>query len=154
MSEIEETKVIKISGVGVGVMILKDGKVLLGKRHHDPKKASSKLQGQNTWTMPGGKLDFGERLIDCACRETLEETGIVVDKQKLKIISVSDDINESVHFTTIGFLCENFEGEPQVMEPEVIIEWNWFDLSELPAPMYFPSQRILNNYLNGRVYDN
>ncbi|KKU14935.1 MAG: hypothetical protein UX22_C0014G0002 [Candidatus Jorgensenbacteria bacterium GW2011_GWA2_45_9] len=47
-------------GVGVGVIILKEGKLLLGKRCEDPEKAYSLLNGTGTWTMPGGKLDFGE----------------------------------------------------------------------------------------------
>ena len=48
-------------GAGVGVMILnKDGKVLLGKRHDDPQKADSALHGEGTWTMPGGSLEVGE----------------------------------------------------------------------------------------------
>ncbi len=42
---------------------LKDGKVLLGKRHDDPEKASSLLKGAGTWTMPGGKLDFSETFV-------------------------------------------------------------------------------------------
>ena len=42
--------------VGVGIMILKDGKVLLGKRNDDAEKASSDLHGEGTWTMPGGNL--------------------------------------------------------------------------------------------------
>ena len=57
-------------GVGFGVMILKKGKVLLGKRHEDPEKASSELHGEGTWTMPGGKLHFGERFEDGASVET------------------------------------------------------------------------------------
>jgi len=43
-------------GVGFGVMILKQGRILLGKRHSDPDKADSELHGEGTWTMPGGKL--------------------------------------------------------------------------------------------------
>lgn len=140
-------------GVGVGVMVLKEGKVLLGRRHDDPEKASSLLQGQGTWTMPGGKVDFGEKLADCACRETLEETGLIVDKQKLKVISISDDLKDTAHFTTVGFLCEAFEGEPRVMEPDEIVEWQWFDLSNLPTPLFFPSERVLKNYLSQTIYN-
>lgn len=55
-------------GVGFGVMMLKDGKVLLGKRHEDPEKASSLLNGAGTWTMPGGKLHFGETFEEGAKR--------------------------------------------------------------------------------------
>lgn len=99
-------------------MILREGKVLLGKRHEDAEKAGSALHGEGTWTMPGGKLDFGEELKACACRETLEETGLEVKPEDLKIISVSNDIVHDAHFVTIEFLCEKSSGEPQVMEPE------------------------------------
>ena len=61
-------------GVGFGVLLLKDKKILLGKRHEDPEKADSELHGAGTWTMPGGKLEFGETFEQGARREVLEET--------------------------------------------------------------------------------
>ncbi len=70
----------------------------------------------------------------------------------LKLISVSDEILEDVHFITIGFLCEDFEGEPEVMEPDEITEWKWFNLDKLPSPMYFPSEKIIKNYLVQKIY--
>lgn len=55
------TEIKKRVGAGIGVMILnKESKVLLGKRHYDPQKADSELHGEGSWTMPGGKLEFGE----------------------------------------------------------------------------------------------
>jgi len=137
----------KKPGVGVGVMILRDNKVLLGKRHSDPDKADSELRGEGSWTMPGGKLNFKEELKDAACREVLEETGVKINKEKLENISVTDDILEDVHFVTIGFLCNKFEGEPKVMEPDEIVEWEWFDLSNLPEHIFFPSEKILRKYI-------
>jgi len=134
--------------VGVGVMILKDNKVLLGKRHSDPKKADSELHGEGTWTMPGGKINFKEELKEAVSREAFEETGIKVNKEKLEIVSVTDDMVEDSHFVTIGFLCKDFEGEPRVMEPDEIIEWQWFGLNNLPEPIYFPSQKIVRHYLD------
>jgi len=137
----------KKPGIGVGIMILKDNKVLLGKRHPDPKKADSELHGEDSWTMPGGKLDFQEELEDAACREVLEETGIRVNKEKLEIISVTNDMTKEAHFVTIGFLCKDFEGEPKIIEPDEITEWRWFDLNNLPSPIFFPSEKILKNFL-------
>ena len=137
-------------GVGFGVMILKGGKVLLGHRHKNPEKASSLLHGEGTWTMPGGKLHFQEKLKEGAVREVFEETGIKV--KDLKVISVSNDIVQDAHFVTIGFLCENFEGEAKVMEPDEITEWKWFDLNNLPSPLYFPSGKIIKNYLAQKIY--
>jgi 8-oxo-dGTP diphosphatase len=87
-------------------MALKDGKVLLGQRHPDPDKADSTLHGEGTWTMPGGKLDFGETFEDGAAREVFEETGIKVDKSSLKLINVTNDIVPDAHFITLGFLCK------------------------------------------------
>ena len=139
-------------GVGFGVMILKEGKVLLGHRHENPEKASSLLHGEGTWTMPGGKLHFQEKLKEGAIREIFEETGIKA--KDLKIISVSNDIVSDAHFVTIGFLCEEFEDEAKVMEPDEITEWKWFDLDNLPSPLYFPSEKIIKNYLAKKIYQN
>jgi 8-oxo-dGTP diphosphatase len=134
--------------IGVGVMLLRNNKVLLGKRNADPQKADSELHGEGAWTMPGGKLEFGEKLVECAYREVLEETGIRVDKEKLKIVSVADDIAPDAHFVTIGFLCPEFSGEAKLMEPEEIIEWKWFALDNLPSPLFGPSRKILENFEN------
>lgn len=138
----------KKPGVGVGVMILNDNKVLLGKRHEEPEKASSLLHGEGTWTMPGGKLHFKEDLEEAACREVLEETGIKIKKENLRMISVTNDIITDAHFVTIGFLCQDFEGEPKVMEPDEITEWRWFKLDNLPIPIFFPSEKIIKNFIN------
>jgi 8-oxo-dGTP diphosphatase len=139
-------------GVGVGVALVRDGKVLLGHRHDDPEKAGSLLHGEGTWTVPGGKLDFGESLEDGACRETLEEIGIKIDPNKLKLVSVGNERVPDAHFVTIGFVCEDFSGEPKVMEPDEITEWRWFDLNDLPKPMFFPTEKMLKNYIDKVVY--
>lgn len=138
----------KSPGVGFGIMILNNGKVLLGKRHSDPAKADSELHGEGTWTMPGGKLNYKEELEDGACREILEETGMEIAKEKLEMISVTNNIVEDVHFVTIGFLYKDAVDEPKVMEPDEITEWKWFDLKNLPSPLFFPSKQILNKYLS------
>jgi len=139
-------------GVGFGVLILKDNKVLLGKRHDDPAKADSELHGEGTWTMPGGKFEFGETFEESAAREVIEETGIEVNQDKLKLISLSNDKVTDAHFVTIGFLCEDFKGEAKVMEPDEITEWRWFDLDNLPDKVFFPSTKVLKNYLGNTIY--
>lgn len=140
-------------GAGFGVMILKDNRVLLGKRHDDPIKADSLLHGEGTWTMPGGKLHFGESLEEAAGREVMEETGIKINQDKLKFISLTNDRVSDAHFVTIGFLCEDFEGEAKVMEPDEITQWQWFNLDDLPEKLYFPSAKILKNYSENKIYN-
>ena len=144
----EEQK--KKIGVGFGVMILKNYKVLLGKRHEDPEKASSLLNGAGTWTMPGGKLHFGETFEEGAKRETMEETGITL--KNVEVICVNNDMVETAHFITMGLFSDDFEGEPQILEPDEITEWRWFDLNELPNPIYFPSAKVLENYKAKKFY--
>ena len=139
--------------VGVGVMILKDGKILLGKRNDDAEKASSDLHGEGTWTMPGGKLDFHETLVDGVYREALEETGIKINKDKIKVISIADEIVKDNHYVTIGFLCEDFDGEPKIMEPEEITEWKWYNLDNLPDKVFPPSTKMIKAFLNNKIYN-
>ena len=143
---VEERKI----GVGVGVMILRGDKVLLGRRHGDPLKASSELNGAGTWTMPGGKLNFGESFEDAAVRETFEETGLSIED--FSVICFNNDLVETAQFVTIGLLCKNVKGEPEVMEPQKITEWAWFDLNDVPYPLYFPSAKILENYRENKFY--
>ena len=138
-------------GAGFGVMILnKEDKLLLGKRHEDPEKAGSEFHGEGTWTMPGGKMEFQEGVEEGATREVEEETGIRIHNPE--VFCVNNDMVEDAHFVTFGLLVKDFEGEPQVLEPNEITEWRWFDLDDLPHPIFFPSARVLENYKQGKFY--
>ncbi|MFH1867177.1 MAG: NUDIX domain-containing protein [Patescibacteria group bacterium] len=139
-----------ISGAGVGILVIRDNKVLLGLRNPDPAKADSALHGEGTWTCPGGKIKFGQNFEEAASRELTEETGLA--GKSFKVFSVSNDIGTEAHYVTIGLLCENFSGEPKTMEPEEIVEWRWFDLNNLPDNMFFPSRKMAENYINNRFY--
>ena len=136
--------------VGIAVMIIKEEKVLLGHRHPDPEKASSELHGEGTWTLPGGKVDFDEKLADAAKREAFEECGIEVDE--LQVVSLGDEIIPDKHFVTVGFIAKKFRGEPKVTEPDEITEWKWFDLNNMPSPMFFPAKKVIDNYLDKKLY--
>jgi 8-oxo-dGTP diphosphatase len=139
-------------GVGFGVMLLRNGNILLGKRHEDPAKADSEMHGEGTWTMPGGKLEFGESFEAGAVRELAEETGMQSSESSMKVITITNDILSDVHFVTIGLMCEAFDGEPMVMEPDEITEWRWFPLESLPEKVFFPSQEIITRYQKGQFY--
>lgn len=131
-------------GVGVGVILLRNGSILLGKRNSDPEKASSVFHSADTWTLPGGKMDFGESFEDVARREVKEETGILA--KDMKLISLTNDIQGDAHFVTVGFVCSDFSGEPKTLEPEEITEWKWFELENLPSSLYFITKKIIVNY--------
>jgi 8-oxo-dGTP diphosphatase len=116
--------------VGIGVYILKDGKILMGKRIG--------AHGKNTWSPPGGWLEFGESWEDCAKRETLEEAGIKI--KNIRYWAATNEIpeGEEKHVVTIHMLADYDEGEPKIMEPEKWEKWNWFSWSELPEPLFYP----------------
>ncbi len=138
-------------GLGVGVMILKDNKVLLGLRNPNKEKASSELNGQGTWTMPGGKVEYMEKLVDAAKRELEEETSLIAND--LKLICISDDMTDTAHYVTVGFLVNKYSGKIKDMEPETILEWKWFDIDNLPDNMYKPSKKVIEKYLEGIIYE-
>ena len=138
-------------GIGVGIMILKDNKILLGLRNPDKVKASSELQGRGTWTMPGGKVEFMEKLIDAAKRELEEETSLIANK--LDLLCISDDMTDTAHYVTVGFIVREYKGEVKTMEPETILEWKWFPLNNLPENLYNPSKKCIDKYKEGIIYE-
>lgn len=87
--------------VGVGAVIVRDGKVLLVKRKYEP------LAGQ--WSLPGGAVEVGETLEACLVREMLEETGLEV--RVGPVIEVFDRITHDdqgrvlYHFVLVDYLC-------------------------------------------------
>lgn len=131
----------KKPGVGVGVYIFKNGKLLLGKRQ------SASTHGVGVWCPPGGKLDFGESFIECAKREVAEECGIKTSEPIY--MSCTNDVFEKdgMHFVTIAMRAEWISGEPQVLEPHKIAKWQWFDLDDLPTPLFAPVANFFNNGL-------
>ena len=142
---------IKKIGGGVGVMVLNEqNQVLLGLRNPNKEKKEGELTGVGTWTMPGGKVEIGETLKSAAIRETKEETGLEV--KDVNLICVLDNIEKTSHYVTIGFRATYFSGNVEVLEPETIVEWKWFDLDNLPENIYAPSKQILEKSNKNIVY--
>jgi len=94
--------------VGVGGLVVRDGRVLLIRRGKQP------LYGR--WTLPGGTLELGESLEDAVVRELREETGVRV--RPLELLTVFDRIERAdgrvaYHYVILDYLCEYLSGEPQ-----------------------------------------
>ncbi|HEY4689128.1 MAG TPA: NUDIX domain-containing protein [Anaerolineae bacterium] len=127
--------------VGVGVMIVQDGRVLMARR------VSGQRPGWYGWI--GGKLEFGETLQACALREAREEAGVAVTN--LRLLCISSIIVQDQHWIDIEFLADIASGTPRATAPDEIDEWAWYPLDDLPGPIFEPAQYALEAYRTGRM---
>lgn len=113
--------------IGVGAIIIENGRVLLVKRAHPP------IAGE--WSIPGGALEVGELVREAAVREAREETGLIVEPGELLGVfdRVLRDPEQRVqyHYVLIDFLCKPLGGELRAASDAA--EARWFTREELPA---------------------
>ncbi len=126
--------------VGVGVIVIKDNKVLVGKRKN--------AHGDGSWSFPGGHLEFNENIEGCAKRETLEETGIKI--KNIKNGPFTNDIfkQENKHYVTLFVIAEYDSGKVKIMEPDKCEKWEWRRWDNLPTPLFIPIQNLLKQNYN------
>lgn len=127
--------------VGVGVMILKEGRVLLGRRKG--------AHGAGEYAFPGGKLENLEDILVCARRETLEECGVEFKDAHVHYVSNVKEYAPK-HYLHIGVIAEWASGEPTAMEPEKCEAWGWYPLDALPSPMFIPCANGIEAYRTGK----
>ncbi|MDO8601840.1 MAG: NUDIX domain-containing protein [bacterium] len=129
--------------VGIGVMIIKDGKVLLGKRK------GSHGGGEYAW--PGGHMEYMESFADCARREVMEETGMTIKNIRfLRLMNLKDYAPK--HYCDIGLLADWESGEPEIKEPDRIEGWGWYDMDDLPLPLFKTLPSYFEAYRGGKNY--
>lgn len=126
--------------VGVGVIVKKDGKVLMQKRKGD--------HGFGTWCPPGGHMEFGESLEDTACRETKEELGIEIKNIQAGPYTNDVHISEDKHYITLFAISDYASGEPAIMELDKTESFGWFDWDNLPQPLFLPVAHLLEQGYN------
>lgn len=126
--------------IGVGVLVIKEGFLLLGKR-----KGS---HGAGTWSLPGGHLEFKETVEDCTARELAEETGLRALSMQLGPW-VNNVIDEDKHYVTLFVIVDKFTGEPKLLEPQKCEGWSWFDLNNLPSPLFPPVETLIGKIKSG-----
>lgn len=120
--------------VGVGVLVIENGCVLLGKR-----KGS---HGAGTWSAPGGHLEYGESIENCAEREVLEETGLRIRELQHGPFTNTVFEAEQKHYVTVFVLAKWESGVVETKEPEKCEGWEWFDWSNLPEPLFPPLEAL------------
>ena len=129
--------------VGVGVMILKNNKVLLSKRHGS--------HGDGEYAFPGGHLEYMESFEKCAKRETHEEAGI--DIKNVQLLCVGNIKKWAPkHYVHIGLSADWENGEPTVMEPDKTESWDWYSLEQLPSPLFYACTMAIEAYKTKKNY--
>jgi len=130
-----------IPRIGVACLVIKDGKILLGKRKN--------AHGEGTWATPGGHLQFGEKIAACAIRELAEETGLVA--QNTQPLDFVENFLEggAKHYITFFMRVEIDDDEPQLLEPEKCEGWQWFFQEQLPSPLF----ETISTYLKKRALE-
>lgn len=105
--------------VGVGAVVVRDGRALIVKRAHEPRKGE--------WSLPGGHVTLGESLSDAARREVKEETGL--DVHPGAIIETFDRVHRDpdgrirFHFVIVDFVCESRAGDPVAGSDADAVAW-------------------------------
>jgi ADP-ribose pyrophosphatase len=125
--------------VGVGGVLLREDKVLLVLRRRPPEA--------DCWSLPGGRVEFMERVEDALKRELKEELGIDVAIDSL--LCVTDQIipSESIHWLAPAYRVRTLSGEPRNLEPGKTAAVEWFSLSQLPENLTIVARSALNSLI-------
>ena len=125
--------------IGVACLVVRDGKLLLMRRRGS--------HGAGTWCPPGGHLDYGESVSECAAREAAEETGLAVSN--LRFVGVTQDLfpEADKHYVTLWMAADAPDGDPVVAAPEEMDQVGWFDPAELPRPLFLSLENFLERPL-------
>ena len=122
--------------VGIGVLIFNDDNILLGLRIGN--------HGANTWSPPGGYLEYGESFEECAAREVSEETGLIL--KKVEFYGITNNIfrNEQKHTISV-FMKADYPANQMVVnkEPHNIENWQLFSMNNLPDNLFLPLKNLL-----------
>ncbi|OGH73016.1 MAG: hypothetical protein A2921_00680 [Candidatus Magasanikbacteria bacterium RIFCSPLOWO2_01_FULL_43_20b] len=129
--------------VGLGVMVMKKGKVLLGKR-----KGS---HGEGMYCFPGGHLEYMESITESITREVTEEVGIEIKNIRFLCLYNEKEYAPK-HYVIIAFVADWKTGEPQVLEPDKCESWGWYDMVNLPAPLYAVVPSLIDSYRTGKNF--
>lgn len=124
-------------GLGVGLVILRDRKILLYKRMRAPEAGH--------WSIVGGKVDHMEPAEFAARREAEEETGLGIGR--VDLLGPTELITEAEgqHWISLLYIAAEVDGEPQLTEPDKLSAFGWFTRDDLPQPLSAFAQAAISH---------
>lgn len=131
--------------IGVAVILRQKQRVLMGKRIGS--------HGANTWSFPGGHIEFNETAEEAAWRELREETGIEFAGEFRPYGWVENHFEaDGKRYITLyleGRVVGYTEPKAEIREPTKCEEWRWVDVWDLPTPRFAPVEKFLQLGLLG-----
>lgn len=106
-----------------GVVIVNENDEILFQ-----KRSRLKRTNPNKWGICGGKVNLGETPLEAGVRETMEEIGILLNKEELRFLSMTT--NEKLHFT-VYYVRKNVEVNECKLQKEEVEEVKYFKIEEL-----------------------
>lgn len=141
----------KIIGIGVGVILLDtEGKVLLLLRNKDENIADSSMRYEGQYTLPAGKVKFGEEFEEAAIRKVKQETNLNV--KDVKVICLVNDYNKYAHYATVGLLSNSYSGNIDLGKNGEHVSYLWTDIDNLPTNTCKSSVEIIKRYKENCFY--
>lgn len=135
----------KLPIVGVSVVIKKGDDFLFMRRKGK--------HGDGQWSFPGGKLDFGESLEECAIREVKEEVGIDIRDPKFTHLTSDIFTKEGLHFITVLMECYYTGGDIVNKEPDKCSEMMWSKIEDIPKDqMFLPLRKYYEHIWENTEY--
>ena len=129
--------------VGVGALVFKEGKLLLGKRKSE--------HANGAYSSGGGHFEYMESLEGAVKRELKEEAGVEITNVRFLCITNLKKYAPK-HYIDIGFVADWQSGEPQLLEPDNFESWAWYDLDQLPEPLFDSVYNYIEAYKTGKNY--
>jgi 8-oxo-dGTP diphosphatase len=131
--------------VGIGVIITKDDQVLLIK--------SSNVYKDETWSTPGGHLEYGEHSEQSAIRIAKEQLGVIITD--ITFLAITNDIFEApeMHFVTIWMVGRYVSGTPGIHATHEMSALDWFSWDALPDPLFLPFEHLLTGCCYPALWD-
>jgi 8-oxo-dGTP diphosphatase len=132
-----------IPAIGITVLVFNDqGELLLSRRRRD--------HGNNQYCGPGGGLNHGETPPNAAHRETHEEANITITA--LQVTCLTNFLINGRHYLDIAFTATTTDN-PQDTEPDTHEPWQWYNLDNLPTPLFHPTEQAIKSYNTGQMYN-